>query len=371
MSSSDAPGQPSEPTSEAALTPGSGRAPSQGSAAEPTDSSEPQQGSGSGQGGDAAPLALDPDRDLATVAVGASNVVLLGSLLNLGFGLFPLRLADTQWQLNQMSNLAANGTWILLALVLLHLGVRHQPSKGRWVLRLSFLRRLSVPLTLVFLLLVPLQLAITWQGLETARSGSDLALRRSLGNAAVMKRVIAEARDLKDLTRRVRAIPGAPPIPPEAASLPFETLRRSLLGQLDALMGSLRDRLAPSERIATEQTLWRQSVRTALTNLLLAFGFASVSRGEKNRSQLISLLLGLPRRLRRLSRRFGSTLAGARSPEEGSQQASNHGLRGGHRSASRRRRRRHGQQDTPTSAATQPSGGFGERWQRWKRRLRD
>jgi len=107
----------------------------------------------------ASELGLELDRDLAAIAAGASNVLLLASLFNLLFGLFPLRLANSQWQLNQMANLAANGTWILLGIVLLHLAVRHQPSKASWLNRLIALRRLMAPLAMLFLLVVPLQLA--------------------------------------------------------------------------------------------------------------------------------------------------------------------------------------------------------------------
>lgn len=320
-------------------------------------------------------LALDPDRDLAYVAVGASNLLLLGSLVTLILGLFPLRLADSQWQLNLMASLAANGTWMLVGLVLLHLAVRHQPSKGRWLLRLAFLRRLMPAITLIYLLLVPLQLAVTWQALETSRSNSDQTLRGTIARVQVLKRVIGTARNLEDLKIRVKAIPGAPPIPQEAATLPFETLRRTLLGQLDAVSSSVREQIAARDRSGIAGSLWRQSARNAFTNLLLAFAFASVNRGSKNSASLISVLLSLPRRVRRLPRqirRLPKLLAPKTTESDESLARGGVPRRRRRRSASGRPSRSGSDAATPTSAAPpapEPPGRFAQRWQRWKRRL--
>lgn len=373
-------------------------------------------------------LRLDPVRDLAIIAARASSVLLLASLCNLLIGLFPLRLADGQWQLNQMANLAANGFWILLGVVLLHLAVQQQPSRARWLKRLIALRRLMAPLALLYLLVVPLQLGIIGWGISVARSDTTITLKSTLTRTGLIRAAIVQATDLSDLERRVKAIPGSPPIPREAAGLPFPVLKSTLVGQIDSLASRVRDQLygGNRKREQIERDLWLGGLRSALTNLFLAFAFASASGDSAETAPLIQLMRGLPRGLRRLAgslrrgpsrkRRqdkgsVGGTSASLGGIAHGMAHGSDDGIdrgvddgvdaavgaavdqgnaSGSHGRRGRRRRSRAGgvagasqaqapAGALPTEPREQPTTDrrrrqrepFGERWQRWKRRLRE
>lgn len=240
---------------------------------------------------------------LGSVAAGASTVFLLGTAATLLFSLFPLRLTNSQWQLAQMGNLVANGSWLLLGLVLLHLAAMLQPNQARLTQRLALLRRLAALAAVLYLLLAPLQLAATWNGIDTVENTRSRVVGGTMARVKVLREAIQKASDLPDLRRRAAAIPGAPPIPEEAANLPFETLRRTLLGQLDTLESNVKRQLGQATPRTAQQELWRQTLRGAFTSLLLAIGFASGAEGRVGKPSLLASLLAmrlptLPRRIR-------------------------------------------------------------------------
>ncbi len=65
---------------------------------------------------------------LANLASGGATTFLIGGVAAVVLALFPLRLADRQWQLGVLANLVANGSWILIGLVLLHLASMLEPA---------------------------------------------------------------------------------------------------------------------------------------------------------------------------------------------------------------------------------------------------
>ena len=248
-------------------------------------------------------LSQSQAQPLGSVAAGASTVFLLGTAATLLFNLFPLRLANSQWQLTQMGNLVANGSWLLLGLVLLHLAALLQPTQARLTRRLATLRRLAAGAAVLYLVLAPLQLAATWNGIDTVENTRSRVVGGTMARVKVLREAIQKASDLPDLRRRAAAIPGAPPIPEEAATLPFETLRRTLLGQLDTLETNVKRQLGQARPRNAQQEIWRQTLRGAFTSLLLAIGFASGAEGRAGKPSLLASLLSLrlpslPRKIR-------------------------------------------------------------------------
>lgn len=231
-----------------------------------------------------------------------------------------------------------------------------------------------------------------------ARSGSDLTLRSTLARTALIREAIVKASDLNDLEQRVKAIPGAPPLPREAASLPFPALKSTLLGQIDALATSVRDQHygGARRRQLIERDVWLGGLRSALTNLLLAFGFASASSSTGQAPALIQLMLRLPRAIRGLPGTIRRKPARKRRKSKASS-TSHGGDAGGSKAPAGHGRRRHrghrseaggmpGRSEEPALIPTPPSGpeteatdrssprgseAFRDRWQRWKRRLRE
>ena len=239
---------------------------------------------------------------LSSVAAGASTVFLLGTAATLLVNLVPVQLVNSQWQLSQMANLVANGSWLLLGLVLLHLAVLLQPNQARLTQRLATLRWLAAGAAVLYLLLAPLQLVATWNGIDAVENTRGRVMGGTMARVKALRVAIQKASDLPDLRRRAAAIPGAPPIPEEAANLPFETLRRTLLGQLDTVETNVTRRLGQATTPTARQQIWGQTLRNIFTSLLLAIGFASGAQGWPGKPSLLASLLAL--RLPSLSRKI-------------------------------------------------------------------
>ena len=233
------------------------------------------------------PFDTSQSQALGSIAAGASTVFLLGTLATVLLNLFPLQLGNSQWQLSQMGNLVANGSWLLLGLVLLHLAAALQPSKARLGRRLATARRLASFVAVLFLALTPLQLVATWNGIDIADTTRNRVVSTTVVRVKLLREAISKARNLADLKQRAATIPDAPPIPPEAATLPFETLRRTLLGQLDVVESNVRRQLGQSNPPAGQQAIWLQAIRGALTSLLLALGFATGANGRDGKPFLM------------------------------------------------------------------------------------
>jgi hypothetical protein len=230
---------------------------------------------------------------LSSVAAGAATVFLLGTAATLLVNLVPVQLVNSQWQLSQMANLVANGSWLLLGLVLLHLAVLLQPNQAWLTRRLATLRWLAAGAAVLYLSLAPLQLVATWNGIDAVENTRGRVMGGTMARVKALRVAIQKASDLPDLRRRAAAIPGAPPIPEEAANLPFETLRRTLLGQLDTVETNVTRRLGQATTPTARQQIWGQTLRNIFTSLLLAIGFASGAQGWAGKPSLLASLLAL------------------------------------------------------------------------------
>ena len=239
------------------------------------------------------PFGIPQSQALGSIAAGASTVFLLGTLATVLLNLFPLQLGNNQWQLSQMGNLVANGSWLLLGLVLLHLAAVLQPSNARLGRRLATARRLAGFGAVLFLALTPLQLFATWNGIDIADTTRNRVVSTTMERVQLLREAIVKARNLADLKQRAASIPNAPPIPPEAATMPFETLRSTFLGQLDVVESNVRGQREQGNPRAGQQAIWRQAIRGAITSLLLALGFASGAEGGEDKPSLLATVLSL------------------------------------------------------------------------------
>jgi Ca2+-binding RTX toxin-like protein len=130
-------------------------------------------------------------------------------------------------------------------------------------------------------------------GIDIADTTRNRVVNTTVERVQLLREAIVKARNLADLKQRAASIPNAPPIPPEAATLPFETLRSTLLGQLNAVESNVRGQREQGNPRAGQQAIWRQAIRGAITSLLLALGFASGAEGGEDKPSLLATLLSL------------------------------------------------------------------------------
>jgi hypothetical protein len=243
-------------------------------------------------------IALSQADRLANLASGAATTFLIGGVGAVVLALFPLRLAESQWQLGVLTNLVANGSWILIGLVLLHLACMLQPRNAPLNQRLMLWRRLAAVAAAGYLLIVPLQVAITWIGVDASRNTRERVISRSESQLKSYRDALMGAANLTDLRQRLGAIPGAPPLPEQASLVPYSLVRERLLQQLEQAETRFRQQVQTIRPGPNPLELGRQSARGALASLMLALGFASGAEGLFGQSSLLESLKLLARRAR-------------------------------------------------------------------------
>ena len=240
---------------------------------------------------------------LANLASGGATTFLIGGVAAVVLALFPLRLADRQWQLGVLANLVANGSWILIGLVLLHLASMLEPRNRALSQRLMLWRRLAALAAVGYLLIAPLQVTITWLGVDASRNERERLISNSKTQLQSYRDALMGATNLNDLKERLGAIPGAPPLPKQASLLPYAEVSERLLLQVEQAESRLRQRLESLPPPPNTLELWRQTARGAIASLMLALGFASGAEGllgeasgRRNQFQWIKQWLNLPKR---------------------------------------------------------------------------
>ena len=240
---------------------------------------------------------------LANLASGGATTFLIGGVAAVVLALFPLRLADRQWQLGVLANLVANGSWILIGLVLLHLASMLEPRNRALSQRLMLWRRLAALAAVGYLLIAPLQVAITWIGVDASRNTRERLISNSETQLQAYRDALMGSTNLTDLKERLGAIPGAPPLPEQASQLPYAEVRERLLLQLKQVESRFRQRVEALPPAPNVLELARQTARGAIASLMLALGFASGSEGlfgqafgRRDQFQWIKQWLKLPKR---------------------------------------------------------------------------
>ena len=240
---------------------------------------------------------------LANLASGGATTFLIGGVAAVVLALFPLRLADRQWQLGVLANLVANGSWILIGLVLLHLASMLEPRNRALSQRLMLWRRLAALAAVGYLLIAPLQVTITWLGVDASRNERERLISNSKTQLQSYRDALMGATNLNDLKERLGAIPGAPPLPKQASLLPYAEVSERRLLQLEQAESRFRQRLESLPPPPNTLELWRQTARGAIASLMLALGFASGAEGlfgqasgGRNQFQWIKQRLNLPKR---------------------------------------------------------------------------
>jgi hypothetical protein len=240
---------------------------------------------------------------LAHLASGAATTFLIGGVAAVVLALFPLRLADRQWQLGVLANLVSNGSWILIGLVLLHLASMLEPRNQALSQRLMLWRRLAALAAVAYLLIAPLQVAITWIGVDALRNTRERVISTSETQLQAYRDALMGSTNLTDLKERLGAIPGAPPLPEQASQLPYAEVRERLLLQLKQVESRFRQRVETLPPAPNVLELARQTARGAIASLMLALGFASGAEGlfgqafgRRDQFQWITQWLKLPKR---------------------------------------------------------------------------
>jgi hypothetical protein len=300
------------------------------------DEHKPPSGAAAAAAPEKSRIALSQAHRLANLASAAATTFLLGGVASVVLALFPLRLTDNQWQLGALANLVANGSWILIGLVLLHLASMLQPRNTLLSQRLKIWRRLAALAAAGFLLIAPMQVLLTWIGVDASRNTRERVISTSENQLKAYRDALEKAEGFADLNSRLRAIPRAPALPEQAAQIPYPVLKQRLLLQLRQTEVTFRQRVENARPGPNPWELWRQTIRSTIASLLLALGFASGAEGLFGQASLLDSFRLLLRKARTKQSK-GSRLKWLRSQWQGLKQRLSLPKRSGIRPISRPR----------------------------------
>jgi hypothetical protein len=257
-------------------------------------------------------IALSRADHLAKLASGAATTFLIGGIGAVVLALFPLRFTDSQWQLGVFANLVANGSWILIGLVLLHLAGMLQPRNAPLNQRLLLWRRLAALAAVGYLVIAPLQVVITWIDLDSTSHSRERVITTNESKLKAYRDALLGAGSFTELKQRLAAIPGAQPLPEKASQIPYDVVRERLLQQLGQAESRFRQQVQTIQPGPNLLELGRQTARTVLASLMLAFGFATGAEGLFGQASLLESLKLLFRKARSKPAK-GSRLKGLRN----------------------------------------------------------
>lgn len=252
-----------------------------------------------------------------------SGVALSGLfLINTAATILPLALLKPEWQLNTTLTLQSNGLQALIGCALLSAAPLIDPANQALRKTVAPIRRIAAWICLGWLLLIPLQLTSSRQVLSQSRSTARQELRRFEQQIDVLRQV----RDEQSF--RVQFALMAPTSPPFPERLPA-SLDRVRDEAVNQFLGQLRRQQANLSR-AIQQSIQAnliQTLRNSLLCLILALGFASIGRWQKQGPTVLTELIqwvdpnhpgSLSQRskagLQRLRKRFKRALKSKPSP---------------------------------------------------------
>jgi hypothetical protein len=240
--------------------------------------------------------AIVSDR-LAMVSMVLFTVYLVSVL---AFSL-PPRLLDPLWQISSTKVAVEAAPLALLGLAGLHLATYLCPGNLPLQQRREALARLAVPVSLAFLLVVPLQGHAIWRSYRLSNAVADRQQASTSERADRVRLAIEQATSTADLQKRLLALQ-RPDLriqldPARFPAIPLPALKRQMLSQLDQAEGQAKARFAPVDP-ATADRITRESLRVMLSSIAFAVGFAACAQ---RKGQLVPFLMEWPFLLARLN----------------------------------------------------------------------
>lgn len=208
--------------------------------------------------------------------------------------ILPPRLLDPLWQLSSTRITVEAAPIPLLGLALLHLAAYLSPANLPLQRRRQALARLAVPVSLAFLLIIPLQGQAVWRSYRLANAVADQQQASTSERAERVRLAIEQATSPQDLQRRLLALQ-RPDLriqldPSRFPAIPLPALKRQLLSQLDQAEGQVKARFSPIDP-ATADRITRESLRVMVSSIAFAVGFAACAQ---RKGQLVPFLVEWP-----------------------------------------------------------------------------
>jgi hypothetical protein len=183
-----------------------------------------------------------------------------------------LQLTNPAWQLRVTTLVLTTAPFTLLGTAILFLSERHMSSLAKPWLSAKQIRKLARPVTIGFLLLIPLQVNAIWSQIRTADFEAQKTIRAVQRRADVVK-TVSSSTDL------LRVSAG---LPPDWQPLPKASLsenRQRLLARIEPELARLRTTVDQRKLQAIQLGL-KDGTSNLLLALIYAWAFEGVRLGQ-------------------------------------------------------------------------------------------
>lgn len=204
--------------------------------------------------------------------------------------MFPLALIDPVWIERVCGSLRGGVSFPLIGSVFMLL------EGAQWereveAMRVTLLRRLSVWVSIGFLLMVPLQ---TWAGIQVVRQSLRSTVQQLTPYETGLQRIRAAGTG-QELIAALASLPGAPSLG-GTLKQPLPVVREQLITQIQPQIAALRTQLQERSSQLWQEGLLRWS-KDATVALFSALAFAAIGRSRPDRPTFLDELGAVPVRV--------------------------------------------------------------------------
>ncbi len=240
-----------------------------------------------------------PLSSLASILLAAA--LALGGLFLLAVvaGALPVQVLQRDWQQRFIELVIANSGFPIVGFVLVHLAAHVEPERPKLFQLRQRLRRWAVLITVLYLLLIPLQLSVSVR-LFSDRAALQAQQRRLVSDQfSQFAALIRSAPDAPSLQRQLAAVDG-PALTAADLAKPMPRLRQDLLAalrQAEAAMPANIEQATPLPPLVWAALA--DGLRLNGSALLMAVAFAAGAQGRGSSRTLLARLLMVWRSVRR------------------------------------------------------------------------
>jgi hypothetical protein len=218
---------------------------------------------------------LSPSAFFARLSAAAATALFVAYAFTVASVALPLKLLDMGWQISVVNAIINNSTMPLEGVVLAHLAAYLDPSQPRFETFCRKLRSWAIPVTLGFLLIIPVQIYNFSKGLSNFNQSKANYERNVVQSFQNLRDVVISAPTVAELQKRLIELKG-PPISQADSSLPLPVLRQNLL----VVLQQVETNAKANSAINPDQiwTFGKDMIRSIFTSLAFAFAFSAAAK---------------------------------------------------------------------------------------------
>ena len=212
----------------------------------------------------------------ARLAATAARALLFIYAITIAAQALPLKVFAMDWQISMISVIINNSILPLQGLVFAHLAAYLDPSEPRFEVFCQNLRRWALPVTLGFLLIIPLQSYNFVKGIRNYRQNAAKNERTITQTFGDIRNAVERASTTADLQKRLADL-NAPGLSPADRTAPLPAIRPTLLAEIQKAEKKAKANIAQQD----PEQFWlfsKQMVGSILAAFAFAFAFAAAAK---------------------------------------------------------------------------------------------